>query len=72
MQALLTNAVGAENVMNAAVENDESSSCACTDKASNSVNAMGISKAMMEKLMVAKSRTAAHGELCCVEPVTAM
>jgi UDP-N-acetylglucosamine 4,6-dehydratase len=56
MQALLTNAVGAENVMNAAVENNVSRVVVLsTDKAVYPVNAMGISKAMMEKLMVAKS-----------------
>jgi UDP-N-acetylglucosamine 4,6-dehydratase len=67
MQALLTNAVGAENVMNAAVENNVSRVVVLsTDKAVYPVNAMGISKAMMEKLMVAKSRTAAHsGSVLC-------
>jgi UDP-N-acetylglucosamine 4,6-dehydratase len=67
MQALLTNAVGAENVMNAAVENGVSRVVVLsTDKAVYPVNAMGISKAMMEKLMVAKSRTAVHrGTVMC-------
>jgi UDP-N-acetylglucosamine 4,6-dehydratase len=67
MQALLTNAIGAENVMNAAVENGVSRVVVLsTDKAVYPVNAMGISKAMMEKLMVAKSRTAAHrGTVLC-------
>ena len=67
MQALLTNAIGAENVMNAAVENDVSRVVVLsTDKAVYPVNAMGISKAMMEKLMVAKSRTAVHrGTVLC-------
>lgn len=67
MQALLTNAVGAENVMNATVENGVSRVVVLsTDKAVYPVNAMGISKAMMEKLMVAKSRTAAHrGTVLC-------
>lgn len=67
MQAFLTNAIGAENVMNAAVENDVSRVVVLsTDKAVYPVNAMGISKAMMEKLMVAKSRTAAHrGTVLC-------
>lgn len=67
MQALLTNAVGAENVMNAAVENGVSRVVVLsTDKAVYPVNAMGISKAMMEKLMVAKSRTAAQrGTVLC-------
>lgn len=63
MEAVRTNVLGAENVLNAAV--------ACgvkrvvvlsTDKAVYPVNAMGISKAMMEKLMVAKSRMRRDGE----------
>lgn len=67
MQALLTNAIGAENVMNTAVENGVSRVVVLsTDKAVYPVNAMGISKAMMEKLMVAKSRTAVHkGNVLC-------
>lgn len=63
MEAVRTNVLGAENVLNAAV--------ACgvhrvivlsTDKAVYPVNAMGISKAMMEKLMVAKARMRREGE----------
>jgi UDP-N-acetylglucosamine 4,6-dehydratase len=63
MEAVRTNVLGAENVLNAAV--------ACgvrrvivlsTDKAVYPVNAMGISKAMMEKLMVAKARMRRDGE----------
>jgi UDP-glucose 4-epimerase len=63
MEAVRTNVLGAENVMNAAI--------ACkvkrvvvlsTDKAVYPVNAMGISKAMMEKLMVAKARMRSEGE----------
>ncbi len=67
MQALLTNAVGAENVMNAAVQNGVRRVVVLsTDKAVYPVNAMGISKAMMEKLMVAKSRTAVQtGTVLC-------
>ena len=67
MQALLTNAIGAENVMNASVENDVSRVVVLsTDKAVYPVNAMGISKAMMEKLMIAKSRIAVEsGTVLC-------
>ncbi|MDK9701569.1 MAG: polysaccharide biosynthesis protein [Sulfuritalea sp.] len=63
MEAVRTNVLGAENVLNAAI--------ACgvqrvivlsTDKAVYPVNAMGISKAMMEKLMVAKARMRSSGE----------
>ncbi len=60
MEALMTNAVGAENVMNAAVAAGVRSVVVLsTDKAAYPINAMGISKAMMEKLAVAKSRVAA-------------
>lgn len=57
MEAVRTNVLGAENVMRAAIAN-EVSRCVVlsTDKAVYPINAMGISKAMMEKLMVAKSR----------------
>lgn len=60
MEALLTNAVGAENVMNAAIRaGAQRVVVLSTDKAAYPINAMGISKAMMEKLAVAKSRVAA-------------
>lgn len=57
MEALRTNVLGAENVMRAAVANDVKRCVVLsTDKAVYPINAMGISKALMEKLMVAKSR----------------
>jgi UDP-N-acetylglucosamine 4,6-dehydratase/5-epimerase len=60
MEALLTNAVGAENVMNAAIAAGVRNVVVLsTDKAAYPINAMGISKAMMEKLAVAKARIAA-------------
>jgi len=60
MEALLTNAVGAENVMNAAMAAGVRNVVVLsTDKAAYPINAMGISKAMMEKLAVAKARIAA-------------
>ncbi len=60
MEALMTNAVGAENVMNAAVATGvKNVVILSTDKAAYPINAMGISKAMMEKLAVAKARVAA-------------
>jgi UDP-glucose 4-epimerase len=63
MEALLTNAVGTENVMNAAIRAGvQRIVVLSTDKAAYPINAMGISKAMMEKLAVAKSRVA--GESC--------
>src|SRR5215475_11973578 len=60
MEALLTNAIGAENVMNAALAAGVKRVVVLsTDKAAYPINAMGISKAMMEKLAVAKARVAA-------------
>lgn len=59
MEAVQTNAVGADNVMRAAVDKKVGSVVVLsTDKAAYPVNAMGISKAMMEKLMVARARFA--------------
>jgi len=59
MEALLTNAIGTENVMNAAMAAGVKRLIVLsTDKAAYPVNAMGISKAMMEKLAIAKSRIA--------------
>lgn len=57
MEAVKTNVLGTENVLEAAIENQVSRVvCLSTDKAVYPINAMGISKAMMEKVMVAKSR----------------
>lgn len=63
MEAVRTNVLGAENVMNAAVANGvDRVVVLSTDKAVYPINAMGLSKAMMEKLMVAKSRMRNEGE----------
>ncbi|AMO56410.1 UDP-glucose 4-epimerase [Endozoicomonas montiporae] len=57
MEAVKTNVIGTENVLEAAITNEVSRVvCLSTDKAVYPINAMGISKAMMEKVMVAKSR----------------
>ena len=57
MEAVRTNVVGAENVMRAAIANDVKRCVVLsTDKAVYPINAMGMSKAMMEKVMVARSR----------------
>lgn len=57
MEAVKTNVLGTENVLEAAIANGVSRVvCLSTDKAVYPINAMGISKAMMEKVMVAKSR----------------
>ena len=57
IEAVKTNVLGTENVLNAAISNDvEKVVCLSTDKAVYPINAMGLSKAMMEKVFVAKSR----------------
>lgn len=57
MEAVKTNVIGTENVLEASIVNGVSRVvCLSTDKAVYPINAMGISKAMMEKVMVAKSR----------------
>ncbi|QXI39800.1 polysaccharide biosynthesis protein [Pseudomonas xantholysinigenes] len=57
MEAVKTNVIGTENLLEAAIQNGVSRVvCLSTDKAVYPINAMGISKAMMEKVMVAKSR----------------
>ncbi|WP_254866813.1 polysaccharide biosynthesis protein, partial [Salmonella enterica] len=57
MEAVKTNVLGTENVLEAAIANEvKRVVCLSTDKAVYPINAMGISKAMMEKVMVAKSR----------------
>lgn len=63
MEAVRTNVLGAENVMRAAIAN-EVKRCVVlsTDKAVYPINAMGVSKAMMEKVMVAKSRLCDPGK----------
>ena len=58
MEAVKTNVIGTDNVLEAAIQNQVSRVvCLSTDKAVYPINAMGISKAMMEKVMVAKART---------------
>ena len=63
MEAIRTNVLGAENVMKAAIDNKVARVIVLsTDKAVYPINAMGISKAMMEKLMVAKARMQGAGD----------
>ncbi len=58
IEAVKTNVFGTENVLTAAIENGvKKVICLSTDKSAYPVNAMGISKAMMEKVFIAKSRT---------------
>jgi UDP-glucose 4-epimerase len=66
MEAVRTNVLGAENVLNAALAAGVRKVIVLsTDKAVYPINAMGISKAMMEKLAVAKSRTGAKTTVIC-------
>jgi UDP-N-acetylglucosamine 4,6-dehydratase len=59
MEAVKTNVLGTENILEASIQNEVSRVvCLSTDKAAYPINAMGISKAMMEKIYVAKSRNA--------------
>ena len=64
LEAVYTNVLGAENTLNAAVANRVRNAIVLsTDKAVNPINAMGMSKALMEKVAVAKSRNLGPGEL---------
>lgn len=66
IEAVKTNVLGTENVLTAAIEAGvENVVCLSTDKAAYPVNAMGTSKAMMEKVVVAKSRTTKTTKICC-------
>ena len=66
MEAVKTNVIGTDNVLTAAIEAGvESVICLSTDKAAYPVNAMGTSKAMMEKVVVAKSRVTDRTKICC-------
>ena len=66
MEAVRTNVIGTDNVLTAAIdEGVKCVICLSTDKAAYPVNAMGTSKAMMEKVVVAKSRTTGNTKICC-------
>ncbi len=68
MEAVKTNVIGTDNVLTAAIEAGvKTVICLSTDKAAYPVNAMGTSKAMMEKVIVAKSRTVSPDatKICC-------
>ena len=65
LEAVKTNVLGTENVLEAAIHNRvRRVICLSTDKAVYPINAMGISKALMEKVMVAKSRESPHTVIC--------
>lgn len=66
MEAVKTNVIGTDNVLTAAIDAGvKTVVCLSTDKAAYPVNAMGTSKAMMEKVIVAKSRTTRNTKICC-------
>ena len=68
LEAVKTNVIGTDNVLTAAIEAGvKAVICLSTDKAAYPVNAMGTSKAMMEKVIVAKSRTVSpeKTKICC-------
>lgn len=66
IEAVKTNVLGTENVLTAAIEAGvKNVVCLSTDKAAYPVNAMGTSKAMMEKVIVAKARTTNTTKICC-------
>lgn len=68
LEAVKTNVIGTDNVLTAAIETGvKAVICLSTDKAAYPVNAMGTSKAMMEKVIVAKSRTIEpeKTKICC-------
>ena len=66
MEAVRTNVIGTDNVLTAAIdEGVESVICLSTDKAAYPINAMGITKAIEEKVAVAKSRNSGKTKICC-------
>lgn len=66
MEAVRTNVIGTDNVLTAAIEEDvESVICLSTDKAAYPINAMGITKAIEEKVAVARSRNSGKTKICC-------
>ena len=68
LEAVKTNVLGTENTLTAAIDAGvKTVICLSTDKAAYTVNAMGTSKAMMEKVIIAKSRTVSpeHTRICC-------
>ncbi len=66
MQALKTNVIGTENILDSAIRSDvEKVICLSTDKAVYPINAMGISKAMMERVVVAKGRNVKDTMIAC-------
>ena len=66
MQAVYTNVIGTDNVLTAAIEAKvKAVICLSTDKAAYPINAMGITKAIEEKVAIAKSRYSGDTKICC-------
>ena len=66
MEAVRTNVIGTDNVLTAAIEAGvECVICLSTDKAAYPINAMGMSKAIEEKVAIAKSRMSGKTKICC-------
>ena len=66
MEAVRTNVIGTDNVLTAAIEAGvKCVICLSTDKAAYPINAMGISKALEEKVAIAKSRNSGSTRICC-------
>ena len=66
MEAVRTNVIGTDNVLTAAIEYGvKCVICLSTDKAAYPINAMGISKALEEKVAIAKSRNSGNTRICC-------
>ena len=66
MEAVRTNVIGTDNVMTAAIEEGvECVICLSTDKAAYPINSMGMSKAIEEKVAIAKSRMSGKTKICC-------
>ena len=66
MEVVKTNVIGTDNVLTAAIEEGvEAVICLSTDKAAYPINAMGITKAVEEKVAVAKSRMSGKTKICC-------
>ena len=66
MEAVRTNVIGTDNMLTAAIEAGvECVICLSTDKAAYPINAMGITKAIEEKVAVAKSRNSGKTKICC-------
>ncbi len=66
MEAVKTNVIGTDNVLDAAIDAGvKCVICLSTDKAAYPINAMGISKALEEKIAVAKSRNSLNTRICC-------